>query len=438
MLHVSRMIRRPAVPATIARLAKITKITKIAMLAMLGALLLPAAPVVSAQCFGPDNLDLGPCCAATLPNLPVFPGASLPGLGICWGQCTVNNQRTLKVAWTPPAQPFCAEYTTTLTVFDGSSGLPLLGGQLTLDYTRTWDEITTTGTVAQVWRFTAKADLVSLAAPGGPPCPVPNCIAPVGPHPTAFFYGYVDYTNCTAAGTWENVLVLYHACDRFIHAPGLSDRPGVFHASSSFAIVAPHSALQPFVPVNVVAPGGNVFAEATRSVTTSGLPPFACTVEDPVAFGSMTPLGAGCVCTLSISPKQQTLRQFTGQTQCTTTAGTPGAWTSLNINFPTLPWLHMVSTSIGRWTNPNMYPSTESVWVDEGLFVHQDACTGSFLEQKYGASTRNGWTVLSIPGSPTNFTDLVDNYTAPLAGPFPTPIMGSVRPTDHLIYVNEP
>jgi len=405
-------------------------------MALLAALLWPATSDASAQCFGPDNLNGGACCVPVTPNLPVFPGASIPGLGICWGQCTVNNQRTLKVTWTPPAQPSCAQYTTTLTVFDGGSGLPLLSGQITLDYTRTWDEITTTGTVAQVWRFTAKADLASLALPGSPPCPIPNCIAPVGPHPTAFFYGYVDYTNCTASGGWENALVLYHACDRFIHTPGLSDKPGVFHPGSSFAIVAPHSALQPFVPGNLIAPGGNVIAEATRTVIT--VAPSTCISEDPVAFGSMTPLGAGCVCNLAANPKQQTLRQFQGQTLCTTTAGTPGAWASLNVNFPTLPWFHMVSTSIGTWSNPNMYPSIESAWVDEGLFIHQDTCSGNFVELKYGASTRNGWTVLSIPGSPTNFTDIVDNYTAPLLGPYPLPILGSVRPTQHLIYVNEP
>ena len=37
-----------------------------------------------------------------------------------------------------------------------------------------------------------------------------------------------------------------------------------------------------------------------------------------------------------------------------------------------------------------------------------------------------------------NFTDLADNWTAKLTGPYPTPILGSVHPTDRLIYVNEP
>jgi hypothetical protein len=37
-----------------------------------------------------------------------------------------------------------------------------------------------------------------------------------------------------------------------------------------------------------------------------------------------------------------------------------------------------------------------------------------------------------------DFTDLADNYTAPLFGPYPGPFVGSVHPTDHLLYVNVP
>jgi hypothetical protein len=307
-----------------------------------------------------------------------------------------------------------------------------------LDYTRTWDEIDPSGLAAQVWRFTAKADL-SFLTPGTPPfCPTPGCIIPNGPYQTAFFYGYVDYVACTSSGAWENVLVLYHACDRFIHAPGLSDKPGSFHPGISYAIVAPHSAAQPFIPFNMIAPGGPVLGEATRTVNGT-TPPATCFVEDHVLQAALTPLGAGCVCTLSTWPKQQTLRQFSGQTNCTNTAGVPGGWVSLNVSWPTLPWFHMVSTSLGCWANPVVYPGDECVWVDEGLFVRRDACSGDFVELKYGATTRYGWqTLLPIPVIVQTFTDLADNYSAPVGGPYPTPILGSVRPTDHLIYVNQP
>ena len=86
-----------------------------------------------------------------------------------------------------------------------------------------------------------------------------------------------------------------------------------------------------------------------------------------------------------------------------------------------------------------VYPGLEAAWADEGLFIRQDACTGDFVELKYGASTDKGWPVLlPIPVIVSKFTDLADNYSAPLSGPYPLPINGHVMPTDHLVYVNEP
>jgi hypothetical protein len=309
-----------------------------------------------------------------------------------------------------------------------------------LDYTRTWNEVDPIGTPIQVWRFTAKAD---LSIPPGAllvNCPTPPCLAPIGPHPTAFFYGYVDYASCSgAAGSWQNVLVLSHPADRFIHSPGLSDKPGIFHPGQSYAIIAPHSAVQPFVPANNIASGGPVIGVGMRDVNVGGIPPTLCLVMDPITQGLMTKLGAGCMANITAGPKEHTLRQFSGQSTCITSAGTPGGFASLNINFPFLPWLHMVTTSIGTWSNANIYPGKETAWVDEGLFVHQSACTGDYVELKYGASTRGGFTAFSPPGAiSTNFTDLVNNYSAPLAGPYPFPILGSLRPSVHLVYVNEP
>jgi len=403
------------------------------------ALLGGGSPAASAQCFGPDGLDLGPCCGTVIPNLPQFPAVSMPALGACWDRCTQGLQRTLKLSWSMPTQFACTEYSAGLLVNDGISGLPILTGKMIMNYTRTWQEIDPTGQAIQVWRFTVKADL--SVPPGGLPvnCPTPNCIGPFGPHPTAFFYGYMDYAACNVTGAWQNVLVLNHSADRFIHAPGLSDKPGVFHPGQSYAIIAPHSALQPFVPGNNMAFGGPLFGEATRDVNVGGLPPGVCVAEERVLQGAMTKLGAGCLANIASNPKQHTLRQFTGTTQCVNAVGQPGAWASLNVNFPVLPWFHMVASSMGTWSNPNIYPGIEAAWVDEGLFIHQDACTGNWVELKYGGSTRGGWqAVLPIPVIVTNFTDIADNWSAPLNGPYALPIMGSVQQTNHLIYVNEP
>ncbi len=403
------------------------------------ALLVGAAPAAKAQCFGPDGLDVGPCCGLVFPNLPPFLAVSMGGLNICFTQCSSTATRTLKVSWTPPVQVACGQYNTTLLVTDAGAGTPLLTGTLVLDYTRTWDEIDTAGNLHQVWRFTAKADLSAIPGVLPPSCSIPNCIAPFGPHSTAFYYGYLDYAEpCVVGALPANALVLYHACDKFIHAPGLSDKPGAFHPTSAFAIVAPHDTIQPFVPMNTMASSGALVAEATRDVLITP-PPFACIVEDRVAQGNMQKLAAGCLCPLANNPKQVTLRNFKGTTNCVNAAGLPGGWASLAVAFPILPWFHLVSTSIGSWSNPAVYPGKESAWVDEGLFIHQSACNGDWVELKYGGSTRDGFTaILPIPVPVKNFTDLVDNYTAPLFGPYPSPIMGSVQPSDHLIYVNEP
>ena len=399
------------------------------------------APAASAQgvCTGPDGFS-GPCCDIAQPNLPPFPQVSTGGLGICWTNCNVSATEDLRLEWTPPVEIRCAEYVTTLTVSDGATGLPILAGDLILDYTRTWDEIDPAGDAHQVWRFVAKADLVSVLPPGVvPPCPLPPCLPPLGNQPTAFFYGYVDYACKPPLGAFDPVLVLYHACDRFIHRPGFSDRPGSYHPASSYAIVGPHSTFQPFTPANMLAPGGPLVGEATRDMGPATPPPFVCVTEDRVVAGDMLPLATGCVCNLTSGSLHHTLRDFRGMTGCTGPTGVPGGWATLAINFPINPWFHLVSSSIGFWSTPGLYPGPERAWVDEGVFVHQSACTGDFAELKYGGTTRAGWDVaLPVPVVLNKFTDLADNYTAPLAGPFPAPILGSIRPTDRLIYVNYP
>ncbi|HZM00225.1 MAG TPA: hypothetical protein VFD43_08240, partial [Planctomycetota bacterium] len=414
--------------------SQLTRVSVVALLLVAVAAL--AAPSAPAQCFGPDNL-VGPCCAPATPNLPPLPGVTLPGLGICWSGCNVASQNGLTVVWAPPLQPFCSEYVTPLTVIDSGSGTTILTGTLILDYTRTWDEIDPSGLPTQVWRFTAKADLSAPVGGTATLCPKPTCITPFGPHPTAFYYGYVDYASCAATGPFSNVLVLFHNCDRFIHQPGLSDRPGVFHPGSTYAIVAPHSPLQPFVPALQIASGLPVMGEATRRMDTTSLPPTVCYAEDRVAQSALTLLGAGCLNVMLANPKQQTLRDFRGVTGCINAAGLPGQWLTLNVNFPVLPWFHMVSTSIGRWTNPAVYPGPEHAWADEGLFIHREACTAMFVDLKYGASTYGGWGAFTSVGPVKGFTDIADNYSAPAGGPYPTPILGSVRPTDRLIYVNQ-
>lgn len=393
-------------------------------------------PAAVAQC-GPDNLDVGACCQPTNANLPAFIGQQLPGLGITWNNCIPVQQANLVVDVSTPVQVQCGQYQANVFVRDVGTGIMLLAGSMTLDYTRTWDEVLPSGLVARVWRFAAKVDL-KVATFGIPPLtPIPNCIAPFGPHSSAFFYGYMDWADGCSGTPPRNALVLYHANDFFIHNPALSDRPGAFHPSRGYAIVAPHNTTQFFIPANQMAPQGPLFGEATRDVL--NVAPTTCVVEDRVTSGFINNFGGACLCNFTTNPTQHNFRQIAGKTACVNAIGQNGNFQSLALSFPTLPWFHMTATSIGFWTNPNQYPGVESAWVEEGLFLRQTPCQGDFVAIYYGGSTDGGFTpLLPIPVIADGFTDLADNYTAPISGPYPFPILGSVRPTDHLIYVNVP
>ena len=405
------------------------------------AVFLSLAPPSSGQCFNPDGLDIGGCCQPAQANLPSFPQAALPGLGICWNNCNPVSQTDLRVDWNAPVNPTCAQYTTTVTVIDGTNGMALLSGPMVLDYTRTWTEVNpNTGNLVQIWRFVAKADLSPLSTTGTPPCPVPPCLIPVGPYQTAFYYGYVDYAQeCTGTAGFENALVLYHGCDWFQHKPGISSRPGAFHPTMSYAIVAPHSAANPFVPANLPAPGGPLVAEAMRKVSVPGA---TCVTEEYIGGGDLLPFVVGCMCPPSLAAGQVTLSLYRGFGTCPDSTGVPSLFESLFVAFPTLPWPYLVTTSIGTWTGAGTYPGPEVAWVDESLMKYRDSCLSKdYFEVFYGATTDQGWTV--IPTSPIfpptqRFKDMADNYSAPVVGAHPLPLLGHIMPTDHLIYTNVP
>ena len=400
-----------------------------------------ATPIASQLCIGPDNLT-GGCWEPRDLNVPQFPPIDLPGLGVCWDKCKPTAQECIAVRLDLPGQNPCGQYSAQLRV-DTCSGAPLLEGDAGLDYTRTWTEATPDGLLYQVWRFALKADLALIQA-GAAPCPAPPCLFS---HETAFFYGYVDYAlRCDGtAFVFENALVLYHACDDFIHRPGLSDKPGVFHPDSTFGIVAPHTAANPFDPtVQMPATGGPLVAEAVRNVAPAG---FKCIAEERIEGGNKVPLIRGCACPLSFDSLQQTAVKLTGVGSCVQPDGAPSSFATLNF-WPTLPWFDMVTTSIGRWTTGASYPGSEHAYVDEGLFLYHDSCVvggageADLLEVHYGGSTKGGYMVLPISPSGVpltdRFTDLAANYTSNLTGPPPLPLVGSIRPTFHLIYVNTP
>jgi len=398
------------------------------LLSLLLAVSALAAGVTHSQCIGPDNLN-GPCCSLSPANLPHFPALTLPGLGICWDACQ-PQQTCTNVVLGEPVLVRCGQYSVPTDVFD-CSGMPLLGTKLQIDYTRTWMEIPGPAGQIQVWRFTVKADVFSTLPAGAGGCPVPSCL---GPHPTAFYYGYLDYAFECATGIWRAALVMFHGCDKYQHDPLLSDKPGIFHPTRSYAVVAPSTTANPFIPGVFPAPAGPTFAEALRNIPDPAIT-LSCQCEEPIIQGIVQFLAQACVCPFAFFPPQVTARHMQGTTTC------GSSFNSLNV-FPTFPWFEVITHSIGSWTTPVSYPGPERAWVDEGVFVHVDVCdtTGAptpYAEIKYGGTTEGGYPAQSFTGQVLNkFTDLVNNFSVKVGLPILPPFVGSVKPSRHLVYLN--
>jgi hypothetical protein len=401
------------------------------------ALLLSAAASAQSLCFGPDLLDTGPCCAPVPLNLPQpLPPFQSPALGVCWQACNPAQQSCIDVFVAPPTPtPQCGTFMAPMQVVD-CAGIGLLKGDLILDYTRTWAETAVPGTPPnlQVWRFVAKVDLFGDSTQT-PQCPVPPSVgSAAGQWPTGFWYGYYDLAFDCSAGTFEHALVLYHGCDAFQHTAPLSSTPGVFHPATTYAIVAPHTVANPFVPVPFPTPGGPLLSEAVRSTSLPNLPG-ACIAEEFVPQGVLLPLASGCLCPLGLVPQQQTASTLLGGSVC------GSSFSSLNF-WPTAPWFDFVTTSIGTWSTGLAYPGPERAVVGEGLFLYREACSPAAQNQSldvfYGGLTLGGYLVAPTPTAPNsqNFLDLASNYSAVLPGAIPFPLVGDVRKTEHLIYVN--
>jgi len=395
------------------------------------ALLASLSHAPGAQCPGPDGLN-GPCWQPVVPNLPQFPPWSIESTNVCWTQC-VPQQVCSLVAIGQPIQFACARYNASFTMFDCGFN-PLLGGSIDMEYTRTWDEVVPTQPPQrlQVWRFAIKTDLTPVNPAFADPCSIPPCLQT---HHAAFYYGYMDYALDCVTGQWQNAMVLYHNCDEFIHDPSLSSTPGTFHPDKAYAIVAPDTPANPFVAALAPPPVGPIVAEAVRIAAPPGAP---CIAEDPVQ-GNVQFLGDGCGCKFALNPKQLAARKFTGTGSCVAAGFGASSFATLAL-WPTYPWYHMMTASIGTWTTAAAYPGVEFAWVDEGAILYKDSCElKNYGELYYGGSTSGGYDVL--PGMvplTQNFTDVASNVSFELPGGPAGPLVGSVMSTRNLIYVNVP
>jgi len=202
--------------------ARSTRTVRLALATFAATAVLGAA--TDAQCPFPDSLD-GACCSSVNLTVPTFPGFTIQGSGFCWTDCVLGASRCVDISVSMPIPATCAQYQSQLTVSDCTSGQAIMSSfPLVLDFTRTWTEVSDSGSNYQVWRFAAKADLGLGTSPG---CPMPPCI---GPNPTAFFYGYVDYARNCDAGGLEYAVV--HALEPERLPPGLRE-----HVTSSAADV---------------------------------------------------------------------------------------------------------------------------------------------------------------------------------------------------------
>ena len=391
----------------------------------------PLAAAAGAQCTGPDGFD-GACCSTVTPNIPALPSFTLPGQGICWSSCTLSSQNCVVVTLQQPtATSTCGQYSSLLVIED-CTGLPLMTGTATLDYTRHWSESQFPGTVTHdVYRFMLKVDLAGTFS-STPVCPVPPCVDTTA-HAETFWYGYVDYALECSVLAWEPAMVLFHGCDELQHGP-LSAKPGTFHPADSFAIVAPDTTANPFVPYGflpMVPPSGTLTADAMRDVSTPG----TCEAKEYIVGGALSPIGSACFCPLTFFPDQTTASHFSGSSSCGSSFFDISFW-------PLTPWFYFLTTGIGSWTTSASYPGPEEAYASEGLFLYNDlTCTGSidsYVDVMYGSMTRGGFTVVPDPAIlvTDQFVDLASNYSLLLPSTPVFPLMGEVKPTSHLIYGN--
>ena len=123
------------------------------------------------------------------------------------------------------------------------------------------------------------------------------------------------------------------------------------------------------VPIECVVRGylaGSAWSEYSKNGCVCGATGGPCTAGSKCT-------GGACLCNFATFPKQHTFRVFNGVNTCVNTAGLNGNFQALNFAFPTLPWYYMMTTSIGFWTNPAVYPSNQRAWVDEGLFIRSSS-----------------------------------------------------------------
>lgn len=345
-----------------------------------------------AQCPLPDNLDGGACWGATAATLPEFPALEAGVRGLCWLECTLEADRSLTLEIDAPRQarharqapvPLCSYYIARYTVTDGA-GTALWSGVIRMAYARTWYE-TGPGSDYQVWRFLTNGDLRPTAAAGATPCPVPPCAAAF--NNKVHFTGYVDYAMDCVTGAFTSAGALGHEVDSVDHFAGFP-RSGTFHATRSYDFVWPAAGFTPetlaFWPPSPYAMSGTL-----RPLDWSVLPASSQIeiYESPITDANIVKLPGEQFCLGGSSAGFSTYPIYLDATSGACgyrVAGAGGARTIL-------------CRSIGSWTDPDVFPGAELLFLARGNLNLTDPCRPRSRSEYFsGVMTQRGFAPRSI------------------------------------------
>ncbi len=396
-----------------------------ALILTVAALALPVP--ARATTFIGDNLE-GPCCAPTTVNLPTFPTLTLENKYICWNNCNVGLSGNTLTTFEPLPTPACGIYRNLMTVTNLSGVITAWTGNLIMTYSRTWAEASIPGDPpdVQVWRFILNGDLIPsstlIGSFGSNACVVAPC---TGTYNRFHVQGYIDYAlDC--AGNWSIAFAVDHDCDAFEHDNTLTCRPGSFHPTRSYTWVGPAAGF--VCDTTVPTATGTTSEDAFRNFDFTMPLPMICQFEQPVDSGTIDNAGDYCPC--STTGGQYKIQRFDARTMCQSSA--------FSTTFG--PWEGLVGKSIGFWTDPGVYPGTESVHIERVHTEYNDPCSTTFMTRPYfiGVQTQGGFDTHKLTGTvPTPVSNrLIDLGSATFPSTSSAPRIGKFSVSDKMIHLN--
>jgi hypothetical protein len=169
--------------------------------------------------------------------------------------------------------------------------------------------------------------------------------------------------------------------------------------------------------------------EAFRRYDLANFPDPICEFEDPIFGAQLSDQGEFCPCTSAAAPSQYEIRSFAGGSLCGHTA------TPLEVGS----WVGLLHKRIGRWTDPAVYPGTETLLLPQGTLLTQDECAQAEIvhlfrgvHTLFGNATFEIESTLGLRRIPNALMDIGNAIRAIGGGP----VVGKRAPMDKLITTN--